>query len=52
MARSNNSATREFCHVILSEAKDLGKLGRFFAALRIDRRRSATQFFWNGPYIS
>jgi hypothetical protein len=35
MARSNNSATREFYHVILSEAKDLGKLGRFFAALRM-----------------
>jgi hypothetical protein len=35
MARSNSFATREFSRVILSVAKDLGKLGRFFAALRM-----------------
>ena len=41
MDRSQNIATREVCRVILSlgvilsVAKDLGKLGRFFAALRM-----------------
>ncbi|MGO8747993.1 MAG: polysaccharide deacetylase family protein, partial [Thermoguttaceae bacterium] len=48
MARFNNSATREFCHVILSEAKDLGKLGRFFAALRMTDGALRCSFFGTG----
>ncbi len=52
MARSNSFATREFCRVILSEAKDLGKLGRFFAALRMTDGAPRCSFFGTGPTFS
>jgi hypothetical protein len=48
MARSNNFATKEFRHVILSVAKDLGKLGRFFAALRMTDRALRCSSFGTG----
>ena len=51
MARSNSFARPEFFRVILSVAKDLGKLRRFSLAQN-DRRRSAMQFLWNKPYLS
>ena len=48
MARLNDIATREVCRVILSAAKDLGKAGRFFAALRMTVRAMRCSLFGTG----
>jgi hypothetical protein len=45
MARSNSFARPEFFRVILSVAKDLGKLRRFFAALRMTEGAPRCSFF-------
>ena len=51
MARYNSFATQEFYRVILSVAKDLGKLGRFFAALRMTEGAPRYSFFGTGHRI-